>query len=107
VLECPETNGKRWYDRKPDLWQRVERTRLHMGHVLFARRRALKLSQQDVADRADVDRRTVADFERGIGRVPMVTVFRLMDAVEVDASITLVPRRDACGTCTPFAAGLE
>jgi len=79
-----------------------------MGHVLYARRKQLGLSQQDVADRADVDRDTVRAFEKGLGRVPVVMVFRLMDAVGIEASVQLRVRPSGeCGTGTPFAAPLE
>lgn len=79
-----------------------------MGHVLYARRKQLGLSQQEVADRAEVDRDTVRSFEKGLGRVPVIMVFRLMDAVGIEASVHLrvIPSAES-GTGTPLGAQLE
>jgi len=55
------------------------------------RRRALGLSQEELAARADIDRTTVSNIERSIYAVTIDVLARLGDALSVEAADLLRP----------------
>ena len=57
------------------------------------RRHDLSLTQQQVADRANVDQGDISRFERGLHHFNQATLERLADAVDCD--VRLVPRGGA------------
>lgn len=66
--------------------QRKSRRALEFGRLLFDRRRQLKLTQQEVADRAGIHRTLLSDYERpdAPDRVPTdTTIYGLADALDV------------------------
>jgi XRE family transcriptional regulator, regulator of sulfur utilization len=61
------------------------------GRVLREQREARGLSQELMAERADVDRTFISQIERGIRRATLTTLYKLSSALEVAPS-TLVAR---------------
>ena len=61
----------------------LERRRT-FGTAVRERRRVLHLSQQQLADRAGVDRKTVTRVETAVGSLTMERMWRLADALDVD-----------------------
>ncbi len=61
------------------------------GRVLREQREARGLSQELMAERADVDRTFISQIERGIRRATLTTLYKLSGALEVAPS-TLVAR---------------
>ena len=55
------------------LGQRVRTARLRLG-----------INQEELADRADVDRTYVSSVERGLRNVTLLTICGLADALEID-----------------------
>jgi len=60
------------------------------GHVLCVRRRALNLTQEDVAGVIGVNRRVVSELERGKGTVRLEIALELARALGLD--LNLQPR---------------
>lgn len=60
-----------------------------LGERLLQRRLDLKLTQAQVADRAQILRTSVANFETAKQRVPLHVLYRLCAALELDVSSVL------------------
>jgi transcriptional regulator with XRE-family HTH domain len=56
------------------------------GAQVRARRRALKLSQEALGDRADLHRTYVSQLERGLRNVALCNIVRLAQALETTPS---------------------
>ena len=65
----------------PDLLDR----RRAFGAAVRERRRLLHLSQQQLATRAGIDRKTVTRVETAVGTLTMERMWRLADALDLDA----------------------
>lgn len=61
---------------------------LRLGQALRERRRHLGLSQQDLADLADVGVRLVHEVERGSTGVRLANLLRLLDALGLALALT-------------------
>lgn len=61
-----------------------------VGAALRDRRRALGLTQRDVADLADVNRETIGRAERGDEGIALGTLLRIAEAVGME--LIAVPR---------------
>jgi transcriptional regulator with XRE-family HTH domain len=57
-----------------------------LGEVLRARRIAIGISQEDLADRSGLHRTYISDLERGVRNVTVKNIFRLAKALGVPAS---------------------
>ena len=58
-----------------------ERYLVHLGEVVRARRKALGLSQEALADAAGIDRSHMCKIERGERNVTLLNVVRIATAV--------------------------
>jgi transcriptional regulator with XRE-family HTH domain len=63
------------------------------GRVLREQRDARGLSQEAMADKADVDRTFISQIERGIRRATLTTLCKLAGALDIAPS-TLVARME-------------
>ncbi len=70
---------------------RADPVTVAFGRVLREQREARGLSQELMAEKADVDRTFISQIERGIRRATLTTLCKLSDALEVTPS-TLVAR---------------
>lgn len=52
-----------------------------LGQDLRSRRKALRISQEDLADLVGVNRRAISELERGIGGTAVRTVIAVCDAL--------------------------
>lgn len=52
-----------------------------LGQDLRSRRKALRISQEDLADLVGVNRRVISELERGIGGTSIRTVIAVCDAL--------------------------
>lgn len=73
-------------------------TTLEFGGRVRERRHELALSQEDLAERADLHRTYVSQVERGERNLSLINVLRLADALEVDPAglvggLSLPPNR--------------
>ncbi len=55
---------------------------IRFGQALRARRIALELTQEELAERADLHRTYIADIERGTRNLSLRNIERLADALE-------------------------
>jgi transcriptional regulator with XRE-family HTH domain len=62
--------------------KRDERALKAFGSAVRARRTALKLSQEKLAELADLHRTYIADIERGTRNVSLINILRLAEAME-------------------------
>lgn len=72
-----------------------------LGAVVRDRRRALGLSQAEVAARADVTRQWVVRFEQGSSDVSLRKTLALLRALDLDLRTAAQPRNDASNTSQP------
>ncbi len=72
-----------------------------LGAVARDRRRALGLSQAEVADRANVTRQWVVRFEQGTSDVSLRKTLSILRALDLDLRTDAHSRRDASGTSRP------
>ena len=64
---------------KPDIRERF-------GYAVKARREELRLTQEDLADKAGIHRTYLSDIERGTRNVSLVNIERLAAALAVQIS---------------------
>ena len=57
-----------------------------LGQAIRARRELLKVSQESLADEAQMDRAHMGKIERGERNVSLDNIYRLAEAVEADIS---------------------
>ena len=57
---------------------------VEMGQRIRVRRRVLKLSQEDLAERAGYHSTYVSSVERGERNATLVTILRIAQALEID-----------------------
>ncbi len=55
-----------------------------LGRRVRDARHRLGINQEELADRADVDRTYVSSVERGLRNVTLLTICALSDALEID-----------------------
>jgi XRE family transcriptional regulator, regulator of sulfur utilization len=73
--------------------RRIDPVALAFGRVLREQRDASGLSQEAMAEKADVDRTFISQIERGIRRATLTTLCKLCGALDVAPS-TLVARME-------------
>lgn len=71
----------------------VDPVSVAFGRVLREQREARGLSQEAVADKADVDRTFISQLERGIRRATLTTLCKLARALDIAPS-TLIARME-------------
>lgn len=59
---------------------------VRLGQVIRARRLSLKLSQEALADLAEIDRSHMGKIERGERNVTFLNILRIAKAMEINAS---------------------
>lgn len=64
-----------------------------LGGRIRVRRLELGLTQEAFAERAQLHRTYVASVERGNRNIPVLTLFRIAHALEVDASVLVAGLR--------------
>ena len=57
---------------------------IELGHNIRRRRKALRISQQDLADLVDVNRRLISELERGVGGTAIRTVTAVCQALGLE-----------------------
>lgn len=65
-----------------------------LGEALRSRRKALGISQEELADKAGLHRTYVSDVERGTRNVTVKNLFRLATALQIPTS-TLIRHAEA------------
>ena len=65
--------------KKPDIRERF-------GFAVKVRREALGLTQEDLADRAQIHRTYLSDIERGTRNLSLVNIERMAEALSVSMS---------------------
>lgn len=87
---------------RKDLTSTLKRQRsrlsVQVGEVIRRRRRELRLSQEELAWRAGVDRTYVSGVERGARNLSLLTLEKLARALEVSLSTLLRSVELALGT---------
>ena len=73
---------------------RPEGISFKLARNLVAARIAARMTQQQLADRADVSRATIAQLEAGIGDPKLSTVILLAAALQIDPFILLLGTRE-------------
>ena len=58
---------------------------LDVGRRIRQHRHSLELSQEELAAEADLDRSYIGQVERGEKNITLVNVFRIADALEIEA----------------------
>ena len=63
------------------------------GHTVRKTREALDFSQEDLADRSDLDRTYISGIERGVRNPSLLSILRIATALDT--------------TCSKLTAGIE
>lgn len=68
---------------------------LNLAHIIATRRRALQLTQAELAARADISRRTLIDLENGSGSsdIGFRKIERILNALGLSIAIIEEPKR--------------
>lgn len=77
------------------------------GNLVRERRQQLQLSQQEVADRAGVDRSWLSTVERGHPRAELGKVLRLVRALDMSLDLTAMTARVRGGFLTEHLKNFE
>ena len=70
--------------------------RKRFGEVIRRYRKDKQLSQEDLADLADLHRTYISELERGLKTVSMLSLFRISKALRISASILIKEVEDSC-----------
>jgi len=70
------------------------------GQVIRKERRAKGISQEELAELANLHRNFISMVERGASKIALDSLFALADALEISAS-TLLRRAEAAAKSTP------
>lgn len=62
---------------------------MNIGEILKSRRSLLQISQQDLAEMAEVSLATVKDIERGKGNPSLKTLEKLCEVLGLEFSLTI------------------
>lgn len=62
---------------------------MNIGEILKSRRSLLQISQQDLAEMAEVSLATVKDIERGKGNPSLKTIEKLCEVLGLEFSLTI------------------
>jgi transcriptional regulator with XRE-family HTH domain len=68
----------------------VSRVREAVAAAIRERRKELKLTQQQVADRLGISQQVIARIESGASNMTVATLARIADALEADLGIEFV-----------------
>lgn len=68
-----------------------------LSGVIQARRDFLRLSQEELAQRADLHRTYISDIERGARNLSLRSLCRLADALEIPASSLILAAESKIG----------
>lgn len=60
-----------------------------IGQVIQARRKSLKISQQDLAEIAGVSERTIGAIERGVGNPALDTLLKIGEVLGMELSMAV------------------
>ncbi len=82
----------------------VEMRRRWFADAVRARRRALHLSQEQVAQRSGLDRKTVNRVEQAVQNLSMDRMWRLAEALDLDVRDLLGPGRPAVESVPQLSA---
>ncbi len=64
------------------------------GNKIYQLRKALGLTQQDIADAINVDRSTYSNYERGVTEPDLKTLKRIADILNVSVDVLLSDKND-------------
>jgi len=70
--------------------------RKNFGEVIRRHRKAVQLSQEELADRANLHRTYISEIERGLKTVSMISLFRISKALEIQAYILIREVENIC-----------
>lgn len=66
--------------------QEFKMLRLGIGKMIGEARKSRKLSQEELAHRADIDRTYISQIERGIGNPSLFIIFRVAKCLDLPLS---------------------
>jgi DNA-binding XRE family transcriptional regulator len=69
---------------------RLNRLKLSLARSVKLRRKALGLSQEELADLAEIDRTYASQIERGVANPSLEVLFRLASSLNTDVSGLLI-----------------
>lgn len=79
----------------------MDKFRKALGNALRARRKALRLSQEEVAERMDLHRNYVSLVERGLQNITLETLFKITDVLNCSPSDLLAEAERSIDLSSP------
>jgi transcriptional regulator with XRE-family HTH domain len=73
-----------------------DKFRKNFGKMLKTHRLALKISQEELADRANLHRTYISEIERGLKTVSLLSLLRISKALNIPASELIKEIEDIC-----------
>lgn len=90
-------NNKRMSERKPDLFPKVERVLSELGENIKLARLRRKLSAIQIAERANINRVTLWNIEKGSPRVAMGMYAQVLFVLGLEKDLLKVASDDTLG----------